>query len=34
MPEFENPYTLYGAFRVREPGGGVQRRRGRRPRPR
>jgi peroxiredoxin len=24
VTEFENPYTLYAAFRVREPGGGVQ----------
>jgi hydrogen peroxide-dependent heme synthase len=24
MPEFENPYTLYAAFRVRQPGTGVQ----------
>ena len=23
MADFENPYTLYGAFRVRTPGGGV-----------
>ena len=25
MPEFENPYTFYGAFRVREPGTGAAR---------
>src|SRR3954454_1865938 len=24
MPEHENPYTLYGAFRVRAPGSGVE----------
>ncbi|HET6449639.1 MAG TPA: hydrogen peroxide-dependent heme synthase [Conexibacter sp.] len=24
MATFENPYTFYGAFRVRQPGGGVQ----------